>query len=153
MSESRLLVYIQVIKRLEFPILCVGALHVWSISGLKQDQMDFKATSTNSSPVTAHSSYGLKVRFSPDSTLLVTASADKTAKIWKTADLSLVSTFTDDRQRWVWDAAFSLDSEYIITASSDGAARLWSVKDQTVKREYVGHQKAVTAMTFADSAI
>lgn len=134
-------------------MIYIGYLHVWSISGLKQDQTDFKATSTNSSPVQAHSTYGLKVRFSPDSTLLLTASADKTAKIWKTADLSLVSTFKDDRQRWVWDAQFSLDSEYIITASSDGAARLWSVKDQSIKREYVGHQKAVTAMAFADSAV
>lgn len=35
----------------------------------------------------AHQQYGLKCKFSPDSTLLVTTSADKSAKVWKTATL------------------------------------------------------------------
>jgi len=35
----------------------------------------------------AHSKYVLKCKFSPDSTLLATTSADHTAKIWRTADL------------------------------------------------------------------
>ena len=126
---------------------------MYSISGLTQDSMEFKATPTNFSPTTAHSSYGLKVRFSPDSTLLVTASADKTVKTWTTSDLGLVSTFKDEKQKWVWDAVFSLDNEHIISASSDGTARLWSVHDKTVRREYIGHQKAITALAFADSVI
>lgn len=36
----------------------------------------------------AHKKFVLKCRYSPDSTLLATASADTTAKIWKTSDLS-----------------------------------------------------------------
>lgn len=92
-----------------------------------------------------------KSSFSPDSTLLVTASADKTVKTWTTSDLGLVSTFKDEKQKWVWDAVFSLDNEHIISASSDGTARLWSVHDKTVRREYIGHQKAITALAFADS--
>ncbi len=36
----------------------------------------------------AHKKFVLKCKFSPDSTLLATASADQTAKIWRTADLS-----------------------------------------------------------------
>lgn len=35
----------------------------------------------------AHKRYALKCKFSPDSTLLATTSADQTAKIWRTADL------------------------------------------------------------------
>lgn len=35
----------------------------------------------------AHSKYALKCYFSPDSTLLMTTSADQTAKVWRTADL------------------------------------------------------------------
>jgi G protein beta subunit-like protein len=36
----------------------------------------------------AHKKFILRCRYSPDSTLLSTASADQTAKIWRTADLS-----------------------------------------------------------------
>lgn len=85
---------------------------------------------------TAHKRYALKCRFSPDSTLLVTTSADRTAKIWRSADLlplieyddkndtlswpssdnlSPLVTLKDNVQRWVWDVAFSNDSQYCIT--------------------------------------
>lgn len=37
--------------------------------------------------IPAHKTYALKCKFSPDSTLLATTSADCTAKLWKTADL------------------------------------------------------------------
>lgn len=40
----------------------------------------------------AHKKYILKCCFSPDSTILATASADKTVKFWRTSDLSIVST-------------------------------------------------------------
>jgi len=40
----------------------------------------------------AHKKFILKCQYSPDSTLLATASADQTAKIWRTADLSDLNT-------------------------------------------------------------
>lgn len=48
----------------------------------------------------AHQKHGIKCRFSPDSTLLATASADRTTKLWRTADLliqnpSSTVTFAD----------------------------------------------------------
>ena len=39
----------------------------------------------------AHKRYALKCKFSPDSTMLVTASADQTAKVWRTTDLKLIT--------------------------------------------------------------
>ncbi|XP_075217881.1 protein LST8 homolog [Lycorma delicatula] len=77
-------------------------------------------------------------------------SADQSARIWKTADFSLVQELKHENQHWVWDVAFSADSQYIITASSDGAARLWNIETGTVERECSGHQKAVTALAFCD---
>lgn len=47
--------------------------------------------------------------------LLVTTAADQTARIWSTADFSLLQELKHDDQRWVWDAAFSADSQYIFT--------------------------------------
>jgi len=46
---------------------------------------------------------------------LVTTSADRTAFIWKTSDFSLKQELKDERQRWVWDTAFSNDSEHLLT--------------------------------------
>ncbi|GFR14012.1 target of rapamycin complex subunit lst8 [Trichonephila clavata] len=122
----------------------------------------------------AHDTYAIKCKFSPDSTLLVTTSADCSAKIWRTADLNLLPSnqnvdlttengsewqkipitpmiqLKDNNQRWVWDVAFSADSQYLVTASSDNLARLWCISKGEVKREYSGHSKALTALAFRD---
>jgi len=92
----------------------------------------------------AHKRYALKCRFSPDSTLLATTSADQTVKLWRTADLlplvkqeeeiletnsisnswpiaeniSPMIELKDVNQRWIWDLAFSADSQYVITGTS-----------------------------------
>ena len=103
--------------------------------------------------LSAHNRYALRCKFSPDSNLLVTTSADNTAKIWKTTDFSEEKVLLHDAKRWVWDAAFSGDSQYLFTASSDGVARLWNIASCTVKREYQGHQKVVSALAFKDEII
>ncbi|KAL3196968.1 hypothetical protein MRX96_053934, partial [Rhipicephalus microplus] len=107
----------------------------------------------------AHKRYGLKCRFSTDSELLATSSADTTARVWKVSNLIASSDdngperlMSNINQRWVWDIAFSYDAQILITASSDTVARLWSVSPAEVKREYSGHQKALTALAFKDSA-
>lgn len=35
-------------------------------------------------------------------------------------------------------------------ASSSGKARLWRLDTKEIEREYVGHQKAITALAFRD---
>lgn len=47
--------------------------------------------------------------------MLVTSSADQSAFIWKTSDFSLKQELKDEKQRWVWDTAFSNDSEHLLT--------------------------------------
>lgn len=123
-----------------------GHCYIWSLSGGVNE-----ATKLNpKQKIEAHQRYALCCKFSPDSALLVTTSADQTARVWKTADFSLVQELKTEAQRWVWDVAFSADSQYIITASSDNCARLWNVETGAVEREYSGHQKAVTALAFCD---
>lgn len=107
--------------------------------------------------VRCHERQVISCRFSPDSTLLVTTSADCTASVWRTTDLTsgcpliqpLVSLSTPT-QRWVWDSAFSRDSHYLLTASSDATARLWNISSGECVREYTGHTKAITALAFSD---
>jgi len=111
--------------------------------------------------IEAHKRYALKCKFSPDSSMLVTSSADQTCKVWRTRDFGLVSEMTAENQRWVWDIAFSADSQYLFTASSDNLARLWSLPNESnnftheVKRVYEenGHQKAVTCLAFREGTV
>ncbi|XP_077979424.1 target of rapamycin complex subunit lst8-like [Glandiceps talaboti] len=124
-----------------------GNCYIWTLSRTKNERLSQLHPKTK---IPAHKKYGLKCKFSPDCTLLATTSADQTVKIWRTADFSLKTTLTDSTQRWVWDCAFSGDSHYLVTASSDNKARLWSVDQGEIKREYSGHQKAVTALAFHD---
>jgi len=125
-----------------------GHCYVWALSsgGPKE--------STKLHPknkILAHEGrYSLCCQFSPDSSLLVTTSADHTAKLWRTSDFTLVQEVTCPDQRWVWDAAFTADSQYLITASSDSVARLWSLKTGEVQQTYTAHQKALTSLAFRD---
>jgi len=106
----------------------------------------------------AHSAYALKCKFSPDSTLLATTSADHSVKIWQTLTFELISTLTipitagssETPHGWMWDCQFSGDSQHLITASSDCLARIWNIQSCQVEREFIGHSKAVTCLAFGE---
>ena len=51
-----------------------------------------------------------------------------------------------------WCGSYANDS-LLLTASSDSVARLWTVETGEVKREYTGHQKALTCLAFRDDII
>merc|ERR1712223_2028419 len=105
-----------------------------------------------SKKINAHSRYALKCKFSPNTLIIATSSADKTCKLWRTSDFSLIATLQDETQNWVWDLCFSNDSKYLFSASSDNTARSWELPGETnnythkllTKYQNNGHQMAVT---------
>lgn len=127
-----------------------GVCYIWSLTSSPHQSLSIMEPKTK---IMAHSKYGLRCKFSPDSNYLLTCGADATAKLWNTSDFSLHREFNIDTQRWVWDAAFTVDSKHLFTASSDGLARLWNVEANSLERQYLGHQKAVTALAFRDGYI
>ena len=75
--------------------------------------------------LTGHQDRVISASFSPDGQRIVTASSDKTARVWdlKGTPIAVLT----GHQSGVISASFSPDGQRIVTASSDGTARVWRV--------------------------
>jgi WD40 repeat protein len=69
----------------------------------------------------------LKTLFSPNGQVLVTASADRTAKLWNAMNGKLAAILTGHTKAVV-DADFSADGHFVVTASADRTAKIWSLE-------------------------
>ncbi len=70
-----------------------------------------------------------RVLFSPNGQQILSASADRTARLWDASDGRLLATLRGHTDE-VEYAAFSPDGRQIVTASHDHTARLWSAEGQ-----------------------
>lgn len=90
------------------------------------------------------------VAFSPDSSKVVTASKDGTARIWDAATGTPICKPLDGHSDEVSSALFSPDGRWIVTASLDGTARLWDVTSGEFAGEpFKGHKGAVVRAAFS----
>ena len=86
--------------------------------------------------------------FSPDGKHLITASEDRTARLWEVRQGRQLAVL-QGHEGWVLSAAFSRDGSRILTASADRTVRLWNA---SVEREQVvlrGHRSALLDATFS----
>merc|ERR1712060_422201 len=81
---------------------------------------------------------------------IVTASDDKTAKIWSVDVGECLQTLKGHRGA-VYFASFSIDCSKILTASEDGTAKVWGVKHGCCERT-LKHGSPVLDATFSDDA-
>jgi WD40 repeat protein len=64
--------------------------------------------------------------FSNDGERVITASADRTARLWD-AETGALRTTLEGHTGWVMSCAFSPEGTRVLTASADMTARLWHV--------------------------
>ena len=84
--------------------------------------------------------------FSPDGARILTASADKTARLWDAASGKLIASF--DHQDGVSAAKFSPDGARILTASADKTAKLWDAASGKLIASFA-HQDTVRWAEFS----
>lgn len=92
---------------------------VWSVADPRQ-----------SFEFTPHARTILDIRFSSDSSRIVTASTDKTARITSMEDSGIWAQFAVENEldrHWIRSAALSPDGTVLLTASRNGRADLWRV--------------------------
>ena len=112
--------------------LCLGRRKAWSMSEL----------------VLSHSESIITAVFSPDGMHVVTASDDRTAKIWNTAT-GECETELEGHSMPVMSAVFSPDGKDILTASYDETARIWNTSTGVCKMELEGHLDKVCSAVFS----
>ena len=86
--------------------------------------------------------------FSPDGTKILSASSDKTLKLWDAESGAELRTFTGHSDL-VNGCAFSPDGTKIISASWDQTLKLWDVETGAEIRTFTGHSGLVNGCAFS----
>jgi Novel STAND NTPase 1/WD domain, G-beta repeat len=95
-----------------------------------------------------HEGQLLSAAFSPDGTRVVTASIDKTARLWDAATGKEIAVLRG-HDGLVSSAAFSPDGTRVVTASTDGTARLWDGATGAPIAVLRGHDSPVSSAAFS----
>ncbi len=109
---------------------------------------EIRAADAQVAVLSGHGDYVNSAAYSPDGTRIVTASNDKTARIWdaRTGAQLAVLTGHDDR---VYSAAYSPDGTRIVTASIDRTARIWDARTGAQLAVLSGHGDRVYSAAYS----
>jgi WD40 repeat protein len=98
--------------------------------------------------IVGHTSGVRGVAFSPDGTLLATASSDGTGRLWNPATGTCLHILTGHAS-FVNATAFNQRGTMLATASEDGTTRLWNPATGTCLRTLIGHTFPVWGVGFS----
>ncbi|MBD6617079.1 hypothetical protein FNW02_14860 [Komarekiella sp. 'clone 1'] len=93
-----------------------------------------------------HTAAVLAVDVSPDSSLIASASIDKTIKLWR-RDGTEVTTLKG-HQATVRAVDFSSDNQRLVSASEDGTVKIWK-RDGTLLNTFQGHTASIWGVAFS----
>ena len=93
-----------------------------------------------------------RVSFSPDGSRVLTASLDKTAKVWDARSGALVCTL-GGHTSGVNAASFSPDGLKVLTASLDKTAKVWDAKSGANIISLTGHTSALVGASFSPDGL
>jgi WD40 repeat protein len=88
------------------------------------------------------------VAFSPDSTKLATAGADRAIRVFEVSTGKLLVTI-EDHADWILDLAFAPDGVRLASASRDKTAKVFDVEKKESLVTFPGHAQSVNAVSFS----
>lgn len=95
-----------------------------------------------------HSNSVNSVEFSPDGKYLITASDDKTVKLFDIASGTELYSF-EGHDLEIQHAAFSPDGAYFVSASCDHNLKVWDIETNTEIQHFKGHSNEVWCAVFS----
>ncbi len=95
--------------------------------------------------LTGHTGYVLAVTLTPDGKEAISASGDRTLKMWEVASGRDLRTL-EGHASSVYSAAVTPDGRRAVSASGDATLKLWEVSNGRELQTLVGHTNAVTAV-------
>lgn len=103
--------------------------------------------SGNVRSLNGHTDWVVGVAFSPNGTMLASASFDTTVRIWRPSDGTLLKTLTGSgQQRCV---AFSPDGTLLAAGGGAGIVRVWRTSDWTLVQTLTGHTDDIFVVAFS----
>ncbi|HEX3620306.1 MAG TPA: WD40 repeat domain-containing protein, partial [Candidatus Udaeobacter sp.] len=125
---------------------CTSAVHIWRISDgqLVQTFTGYAVGDITNTGVTS-------VAFSPDGQYLASGSKDRSVKVWRMSNGTLVSSRFDHAQP-VNSVAFSPNGQWLASGSNDNTAKLYRTSDWGLVQTFTGHTNVVLSVAFSQDS-